>query len=417
MKLDAFTAYGIEIEYAIVNRADLSIRPIADRLLHLETGSDVSEVNRGMLGWSNEMALHLIELKNQRPTTTITYLPSTFQREVRHINALLRTMEARLMPSAMHPWMDPCKETRLWPHDNADIYQAYARIFNTTTHGWANLQSMHVNLPFADDRQFARLHAAIRLVLPIIPALAASSPIAGGKQTGFADYRMEVYRTNAANFPSIAGRIIPDTISSRTEYEEKVLAPMYRNIAPFDPDGILQHEWLNSHGAIARFDRNTIEIRVIDTQECPKADLAIAAAVIAIVRSLYFGNTAPLAAQQSITTDALARIFLACIRDAEQATIDDVEYLKLLGFPAERCTAHALWHHLIEKMMRDNTMHADVWRQQLDVILEHGPLARRILRAVGADYSISHLQAVYQRLCDCLADGEMFVNADGTHPW
>ena len=62
MKLDAFTAYGIEIEYAIVNRADLSIRPIADRLLHLETGSDVnvSEVNRGMLGWSNEMALHLI---------------------------------------------------------------------------------------------------------------------------------------------------------------------------------------------------------------------------------------------------------------------------------------------------------------------------------------------------------------------
>ena len=69
MKLDAFTGYGIEIEYAIVNRADLSIRPIADRLLHLETGSVASEVNRGMLGWSNEMALHLIELKNPRPTT------------------------------------------------------------------------------------------------------------------------------------------------------------------------------------------------------------------------------------------------------------------------------------------------------------------------------------------------------------
>ena len=33
---------------------------------------------------------------------------------------------------------------------------------------------------------------------------------------------------------------------------------------------------MNSRGAIARFDRNAIEIRVIDVQECPKADLAIA---------------------------------------------------------------------------------------------------------------------------------------------
>lgn len=412
MKLDAFMGYGIEIEYAIVDGADLSIRPLADRLLHLEAGIDTSELSRGMLGWSNEMARHLIELKNPRPTAAITYLPSAFQREVRHINALLRTLDARLMPTAMHPWMDPRSETHLWPHDHAEIYHAYARIFNTKSHGWANLQSMHVNLPFADDRQFARLHAAIRLVLPIIPALAASSPIADGKHTGFADTRMEVYRTNANAFPSIAGRIIPDTISSRAEYEEKILAPMYRAIAPFDPHRILQHEWLNSRGAIARFDRNAIEIRVIDTQECPNADLAIAAAVIAVVHALYFGKMAPLAAQQSISTEALAQVFLACIRDAEQATIHDADYLKLLGFPAARCAARALWQHLIEKMMRDNTLHAAVWWQQLQVMLEHGPLARRILRAIGDDDSRSHLQAVYRRLCDCLADGRMFVDAD-----
>ena len=43
---------------------------------------------------------------------------------------------------------------------------------------------MHVNLPFADDAQFARLHAAIRLVLPLLPALAASSPIAEGSVIG-----------------------------------------------------------------------------------------------------------------------------------------------------------------------------------------------------------------------------------------
>ena len=40
---------------------------------------------------------------------------------------------------------------------------------------------------------------------------------------------------------------------------------MYRQIAPLDPDHVVQYEWLNSRGAIARFDRNAIEIRVIDT--------------------------------------------------------------------------------------------------------------------------------------------------------
>src|SRR5665811_1134453 len=93
----------------------------------------------------------------------------------------LETMGAQLMPGAMHPWMDPHSETRLWLGDNAVIYGAYDRIFDCKSHGWANLQSMHVNLPFADDNEFARLHAASRLVLPILPALAASSPIAEDK--------------------------------------------------------------------------------------------------------------------------------------------------------------------------------------------------------------------------------------------
>jgi hypothetical protein len=43
-------------------------------------------------------------------------------------------------------------------------------------------------------------------------------------------------------------------------------------------------------------------------------------------------------------------------------------------------------------------------------MLEHGPLARRILRAVGPDCSKTSLQAVYRELCDCLEEGRMFVS-------
>jgi hypothetical protein len=262
-----------------------------------------------------------------------------------------------------------------------------------------------VNLPFAGDDEFARLHAAVRLVLPILPALAASSPFAEARDTGLLDARMEAYRRHQMKIPSTIGGVIPDTISTRAEYQARILAPIYWDIAPYDPEGVLRHEWLNVRGAIPRFDRNAIEIRVIDLQECPQADLAIAAATVAAVRSLYDAAWAPLAAQQAIGTDALVKVLLACIQDADQATIDDVGYLRLLGFPGRRCEARALWQHLIE------TTDGAAWGKPLQIILEHGVLARRILRAAG-DGARIRLEAVYRELCDCLEQGRMFVALD-----
>lgn len=407
-QIRAFMGSGIELEYAIVDAATLSCIPIADRLLSGISNDHPNEVRRGQLGWSNELALHVIEIKNLQPAAEFEYLPAAFQNEVRYMNRMLRAFGARLMPTAMHPWMNPHTDMRLWPHDNAGIYQAYARIFDVQTHGWANLQSMHINLPFIGDDEFARLHAAIRLILPIIPALAASSPIAEEKDTGFADFRMETYRGNAREFPSITGKVIPETISSRSEYEEQILAPMYREIRPFDPQGVLQQEWLNSRGAIARFDRNTIEIRVTDTQECPEADFTIAAAVISAVHMLYRARSTPLSAQQSHDTDALASIFLACVHEADEAIIDDREYLRLLGYSGKRCTAGDLWRHLARHMTMDRLSQPQAWRNRLLQVLEYGPLAHRIRRALGNDDSKPRLEAVYRQLCDCLNEGRMF---------
>lgn len=407
--LHAFMGYGIELEYMIVDRERLSVLPVADRLLREAPDSRGNEVPRGLLGWSNELVLHVIEIKNPRPTASLSMLADAFQSEVRHLDRVLQGMGARLMPTAMHPWMDPRSETRLWPHENDAIYRAYDRIFDSRSHGWANLQSMHINLPFANDEEFARLHAAIRLVLPILPALAASSPIADGRVTEWADYRMRMYWDNARQFPSITGMVVPEPVISRTAYEQRILAPMYREIAPQDPERQLRYEWLNSRGAIARFDRNAIEIRVVDTQECPRADLAIATATISTVRALYRAGSQALAEQQEIPTRQLAAILEDCIRDAEQAVIDNAAYLRLLGFPGQRCHAGELWRHLVERMLENNPGHASHWQQALHVILDQGPLARRILRAVGDDCSPQRLRDVYGQLCDCLRDGVMFV--------
>jgi gamma-glutamyl:cysteine ligase YbdK (ATP-grasp superfamily) len=402
--LHAFEAYGIELEYMIVSDADLAVLPAADALLRAASGDDSGEADRGPYGWSNELVLHVVEIKNARPLPDLGSMAAGFQREVDAINDSLRSMGARLMPGAMHPWMDPASETRLWPHRNEAVYAAYARLFDTKSHGWANLQSMHINLPFADDAEFARLHAAIRVLLPILPALAASSPIADGRITGDADHRMQVYWHNADRMPAIAGLVVPEPARSRAEYETTILEKMYREIAPFDPEGILRHEWLNSRGAIARFDRNAIEIRVLDVQECPRADLAIAAAVIHAVRLLYRSDAT--AQQNAMTTEALAQLLRDCIRDGERAQIDDAAYLALFGYPGAQCSAAALWAHLIAGMPQGAQA---FWQEPLQTILEQGTLSRRILRALGAEASRSRIDAVYRRLCDCLAQGTMFL--------
>jgi len=404
----AFTAYGIELEYMTVDRRSLAVRPLGEDLL---CGPEPLRT-AGTIASSHELVQHLVELKNSPPTADLEPLAGHFQNAITAINRRLDPLQARLMPTAMHPWMNPRLETQLWTHDDAAIYRAYDRIFDCHRHGWANLQSMHLNLPFADDAEFARLHAAVRLLLPILPALAASSPLADGRPTGFLDFRMACYREHQSIVPASIGRVIPDTVHSVEDYQQRILAPMYRQVAPLDPEGLLQEEWLNAHGAIPRFSRDAIEIRVIDLQECPRADLAIAAALIALAKELYDGVATPLGAQQAVSTDALVRLLDACIRDGEQAVIDDAAYLAVLGSNRPRCTAGALWQELVDGLQRQGLL-PPCWREPLRRILDEGPLARRILRALGPCCERQRLASVYRELCDCLAAGRMFSPRTG----
>lgn len=408
--LHAFAAIGIELEYAIVAADTLDVLPIADWLLAQDAAASATDVVRGTYGWSNELVLHVIEIKNLAPAATLVGVADGFAAEVSAIDAVLSKRGARLLPGAMHPWMNPVTQTQLWPHENAPIYRQFDRIFDCARHGWANLQSMHVNLPFAGDAEFSRLHAAIRLVLPIIPALAASSPFVDGVDAGCTDGRMAAYRDNAADFPAIGGEVIPPTMCSRAQYEAQILAPAYRAIAPHDPQALLQHEWLNAHGAIARFDRNAIEIRVTDTQECPRADIAIAGAIAAVVHMLYDEHSASLAMQQACTTEVLVTLLQRCIAFGETACIDGpagTAYLRLLGYPAAACSGRQLWHYLIENLpVAPGIGGTDPGA--LGHILEQGTLATRLRRAAGAQPSHARLRAVYGELADCLQARRMF---------
>ena len=109
---------------------------------------------------------------------------------------------------------------------------------------------------------------------------------------------------------------------------------MYRDIAPYDPEGIIQHEWLNSRGAIARFERNTIELRVIDMQECPLADLSVAFLTTEAVKALVKERWTDYAHQSSFAIEPLVNVFNKTVHQAEQALIDDPLYLEIFSYPS-----------------------------------------------------------------------------------
>jgi len=171
-----FHGYGIELEYMLVDKDSLIVRPIADDLLKYELGEIGSDFTNGMVTWSNELVLHVIEIKSTQPESDLEALEKAFNRNISRINTILEEWNAMLMPSAAHPFMNPFKETKLWPHDNNEVYELYNKIFDCSGHGWSNLQSTHLNLPFSGDVEFAKLHAAVRMILPLLPVCAPVHP-------------------------------------------------------------------------------------------------------------------------------------------------------------------------------------------------------------------------------------------------
>lgn len=398
-----FSVLGLEIEYMLVDKESLNVQPKSDIILRQLAGKQTNEALLGDIAASNELVMHVLELKNNGPKPPDAPIATQFQQAILELQPVLNEHNLQLLPTGAHPWMSPLTETKRWPHGNRDIYQQYDAIFNCQGHGWANLQSMHINLPFANDDEFSTLHNTIRLLLPLLPAIAASTPLLEGKPTGLLDARLYFYDKNQHRIPSITGEVIPEFIQSEAEYQAAILTPMYRDIQGLDPKGLLQYEWLNSRAAIAKFDIHAIEIRIIDSQECVNADIAIAHAVHAILKSWQEHS------QHHIThpcdTQRLKAIYQSSIKEGLNVMIDDSYVLTQWQLPKRRMSARDAWSQLIERVAPDlnhTTQHA------LEHILRYGNLSERILQACNNNFSRAHLKTIYQQLGNCLLSNQLF---------
>ena len=430
--------FGVEMEFMIVDRDTLNVLPRADVPLGKDKdGNQLSDIEYDDIGLSNELVSHVLEFKCAHPKSTFDGLGKRFFHEIRRANKKLEKINAMLLPSACHPFMDPA-EMKLWPYDCLDIYQTYDRIFNCKGHGWANLQSTHLNLSFDGDEEFGELHAAIRLLLPLIPAIAASSPYLDGKYTGYRDARINVYRHNQDKVPEITGQVIPEQAYSYDEYNKMIFDKVKKAIAPYDTEHLLNHFFLNSRGAIARFDRGAIEIRLVDIQECPNADIAIAELEIATLKAIVNGrfagsfnvaaprsgnaagssanddrstaNSVPHTLKEyreflrNFDTTRLAELLNKTVKDAEDATIDWAEYLSVFGMSGT-CTAGDLWKHIYSIVKNDLT---EVSQSVMEKMLERGTLSSALYKALGDTPSHEAFVTEYKKLADCLAHNRLY---------
>lgn len=406
--LKLFDAYGIELEYMIVDKDTLDIKSIADELIKSRAGQYTGDFENGLVTWSNELVLHVIELKCTKPESDLDQLEESFRVNVRQINRILGQWNAMLLPTAAHPWMNPQAQTKLWPHDNHEIYHIYNEIFDCKGHGWSNLQSTHLNLPFSGSVEFGRLHAAIRVLLPILPALCASSPILDSKITGLADTRLSFYRSNQKAIPSITGMVVPEAIFTPEQYEKEIYSQIAHDIAHWNAEGILDPVWVNSRGAIPRFDRGSIEIRIMDVQECPSADMAIQSFVIHALQSLVNEQWCSWTEQKALGTEALSTILSNTITDGQHAKVEHLPWLNLFGLNASATARDVIEKIHTQLLVNDASPYAR-WSAGVRALLDHGTLSSRIIRSLKGNTTQDAIAAIYRELADCLHHNRMFL--------
>jgi len=277
---------GPEHEFSVVND-ELEALPIVDKILKDFHGRVVNFVEQSKFTFGKELQLHVMEFKSNAPFKTPVEFEETMQEGVLTIEDFLqRRFHAHLLGTGMHPLLE-LDETGIWPHRHRQIYEAYSKIFNLKRHGWLNIQSFHLNLPYSNEESALLLCNTLANICPYLSAISASSPIYEGRLGDRVDSRLYFYTQNQKEIPSVAGNVIPEYTSSFSQYKRDIIGKYSDDLSKAGADKlILNKEWVNSRGVIFRFDRKAIEIRIMDEQECIKSDVALSCFIRAVLRGL-----------------------------------------------------------------------------------------------------------------------------------
>lgn len=282
---------GPEHEFSLVDM-ELKALPIVDKVIKDFHGRIVNFVELPQFTFGKELQLHVMEIKPNMPFKSPEIFNETMHEAVLTLlNFLEDKYKAHLLGMGMHPLLR-LKETKIWPHRHRQIYESYSKAFNLKRHGWLNIQSFQLNLPYFGEKNAILMHNLLANVCAYLPAICASSPVYEGKFGENVDNRLHFYMLNQREVPSVTGDVVPEYVSSFHQYRKEIIGKYSLELANAGvKEHLLYKDWVNSRGVIFRFDRKAIEIRIMDEQECVKSDVALSCFIRALLRELMRENS------------------------------------------------------------------------------------------------------------------------------
>ena len=400
--------YGISLDFMIVDAETMMPLPLGGQLMKDAGVAGSQSLVRGLITWKSRPQPHMIRMATTRPEHNLNGVDFGIADEVRAANLLLAQHKACLMPGGIHPLAAAHKLRYDQPTAGQRMFSRY---FSCTGHGWVNTCSALVDVPLTDDESFARLSAAVRIVLPLIPALTASSPLLEGKATGRRTNRLELDRLRFTARPQLYGNLIPEAVFTEQRYRETVFAEI---LAAFLKPGEtseqneLLPERLNRRGAVPLFSEKAMQIRLADPQECAAADMAVFKLVIEVLRAMEQERFCSFEEQVRAQIGDLTGILRDGAEKGMQAEVISSQYLSFFGMDGP-ATIGSIWQHLFDVLSNDPVRPLSMYDHELSVILEQGSLADRILTVLGENPRPSETVALWRRLCDCLDQNRLLI--------
>lgn len=384
---------GPEHEFSL-NTPDLIPLPITDRVIKRIRGRMANTVEIGAVSLGKELQKHVIELAPNIPFRS----PTSFEEVMQDIvvwlvDFLEKAFGAILLGCGMHPLFE-LDEGKIWDHWDRKIYTIYDKIFNLRQHGWLNIQSFQLNLSFNGEKDGIELHNRLMNLLPYLPAIAAASPIFESKIGDYMDNRLFFYGQNQKEIPQIAGAIIPEFVNSFEDYHQRILGTSYQALLSHSAPELMK-EWVNSRSAIIRFQRNAIEIRIIDEQECIKSDVALSCLIRALMRDK---NNLPILPHKILVSD-----YNHIIKEGRQALVHHPEGPR----------AKDVCKYLYQKAWQSATSEEREFLPIIKKRIERGNISECILEQVKTKIPKTSpkeaIISVYSKLAEHLIKNEIFT--------
>jgi len=404
-----FSVVGVELEYPIVDR-DLNVASLVEPAFRVLAGRGTSDVDLGAVGFSNEIADHVLEVKTTEPVESLAGAEAVLVEGIRRFSAVLRDrFDARLMPTSMHPWMDP-RNGRTWKRSGSRIYGTYERLFDLRTHGWMNVQANHLSFPMGREVEAVAMYNAAAFLIPYLPALAASSPIFQGDLQPAVDNRLAWILEHQARIPESQGQIVPEYVDSLGDYKRSILGPMYAALDRLPDTGAIRREFFNARGAVFKASSKRMEVRVLDTQECVRMDVAVNVFVRSALK--HYAERVQAGRVALPPHEVLVEDFRATIRDGSRARVLAPHFAQVErdgeGKALARDVLRAMLDGARKAVRRDEASYLDLAAG----VIEAGSLSERI-RLELAPYSdadddtfTDHARRIYIELMDCLEANE-----------